>query len=303
MARLFFTFLVCVCCVSVHGQPFIQILGVAQDGGYPHIGCRKQCCEQAWQHAENKRYVVSFALVDPDSKQWWLFEATPDIKEQLQYFNELTGNEYRYLPDGIFITHAHMGHYTGLAQLGCEALGAKKIKVYTLPKMKRFLEQNGPWQQLVTLQNIEPVQLSPNSLAGLSANIRVQAFTVPHRDEYSETAGFIIHTGQKKYLFIPDIDKWSKWDRDIIREVEKVDIALLDATFYDSNELPGRRMEEVPHPFVKETTQLFSGAAPGTRARIYFIHMNHTNPLLWDEATRQTLQSGGYNYAIQGMKL
>ena len=256
-----------------------------------------------WNGEREKAYVVSFAVVDPATKQWWLFEATPDIKEQLQYFNKLTNNAYKYLPDGIFITHAHMGHYTGLAQLGREALGAKNVQVYTLPKMKTFLENNGPWGQLVSLKNILLMPMKPYAIIGLTKDIKVQAFTVPHRDEYSETAGFRITTSQKKYLFIPDIDKWSKWKKDIVEEVKLVDIALLDATFYDSTELPGRRMEEVPHPFVQETIQLFTGADAAIKANIYFIHMNHTNPLLWDESTKKQLQRAGYNYASQGSKL
>ncbi len=301
--QLFFTLLLLVLTFGTYAQPRLLILGVAQDGGYPHIGCKKHCCQQAWNNPANKQYVVSFAITDPATKQWWLFEATPDIKEQLQYFYELTGGLYRYLPDGIFITHAHMGHYIGLAQLGREALGAKNITVYTLPKMKSFLEQNGPWQQLVQLQNIKIEAISANSITGLNGNTRVQAFTVPHRDEYSETAGFTIIAGEKKYLFIPDIDKWSKWEKNIIEEVNKVDIAMLDATFYSPDELPGKRMEEVPHPFVAETMELFSKENADTRAKIHFIHMNHTNPLLWDSTVQQNLLQAGYKLAIRGMKL
>ncbi len=303
MRKGFIVLWVLVLSFQLKAQPFIQILGVAQDGGYPHIGCRKQCCQQAWNNAENKRYVVSFALVDPEAKQWWLFEATPDMKEQLQYFHELTGGKYKYLPDGIFITHAHIGHYTGLSQLGREALGAKDVKVYALPKMKSFLATNGPWQQLVQLQNIKIETITPNSVTGLNGNIRVQVFTVPHRDEYSETAGFTIITSHKKYLFIPDIDKWGKWSKNIIDEVNRVDIALIDATFYSADELPGRRMEEVPHPFVTETMELFSNENKGTKAKIHYIHLNHTNPLLWDDRQHNNVTEAGYHIAEQGAKL
>lgn len=298
-------FLIALLALHLQGtaQPFIQVLGVAQDGGYPHIGCRKDCCAEAWTNPGNKRYVVSFAVADPESRQWWLFEATPDIKEQLQYFHELTGGRYKYLPDGIFITHAHMGHYTGLAQLGREALGAQNVRVYALPKMKSFLEKNGPWQQLVQLNNIQIQSVAPNSITGLNNNVKVRSFTVPHRDEYSETAGFLVYTSQKKYLFVPDIDKWEKWDKNIIKEVQKVDVALVDATFYHADELPGRRMEEVPHPFVTETMKVFSMETEETKAKIHFIHMNHTNPLLWDKSTRDKLEESGFNIAIQGAKL
>lgn len=202
-------------------NPFVMVLGVAQDGGYPHLGCEKECCNKAWKNDSLKRFVVSLALVDPASKKWWLFEATPDIKEQLQLFKTLTKGEYSYLPSGIFITHAHIGHYTGLMQLGREVMNAKEVPVYVLPKMKNYLETNGPWSQLVTLKNITLYKLNPDSALQLTRNTKLETFIVPHRDEYSETAGFKIITEKTSYLFIPDIDKWQKWNKNIIEEVKK----------------------------------------------------------------------------------
>ncbi len=282
-------------------QPYIQVLGTAQDGGYPHLGCQKQCCEKAWESEIPKNYVVSLALVDPIEKKWWLFEATPDIKEQLHYFQKLTNNKYNYLPDGIFITHAHIGHYTGLMQLGREVLGAKDVPVYALPRLQYFLLNNGPWSQLCRLDNILIQDLDTNKFIGISKNISVKAFTVPHRDEYSETAGFRIHTSAKKYLFIPDIDKWEKWSTSIKDVVASVDIALVDATFYNDGELPNRAMSEVPHPFIKETIQLFNNSP--LRSKVHFIHFNHTNPALWDEQVQQNIKKAGFHISRLGEKL
>jgi pyrroloquinoline quinone biosynthesis protein B len=283
--------------------PYLMTLGIAQDGGYPHMGCTKHCCNDAWKNSSIKRYVVSLALVDSVNKKWWLFEATPDIKEQLHYFNVLTGGRYNYLPDGIFITHAHIGHYTGLMQLGKEVMGANDVPVYALPKMKSFLEANGPWSQLVSQHNIELEPMQPGNGIYLSAIISVTPILVPHRDEYSETAGFKIHTARKNYLFIPDINKWKKWDKNIVEEVRSVDVALLDGTFYDSTELPGRNMSEVPHPFVMETMSLFDKADAVTRSKVYFIHLNHTNPLMWDERKQKGVRKEGFNIAWQGERL
>ncbi|MEZ5018088.1 MAG: MBL fold metallo-hydrolase [Flavipsychrobacter sp.] len=284
-------------------QPYIQILGTAQDGGYPHLGCQKSCCEKAWNNNVPKSFVVSFALVDPQEKKWWLFEATPDIKEQLHYFQTLNNGVYNYLPEGIFITHAHIGHYTGLMQLGREVMSTKKLPVYTLPKLADFLSNNGPWSQLVTLNNIELRTMEANKHVGIGKNISVQAYTVPHRDEFSETAGFSIRTPNKNYVFIPDIDKWSKWAIDIKTIVANTDIALLDATFYNEGELPNRAMSEVPHPFVKETMTLFDKETNDLKAKIHFIHFNHTNPILWDEQIQNDIKDKGYNLAEQGAKL
>jgi pyrroloquinoline quinone biosynthesis protein B len=291
-------------CIAIaqDAKPYVQILGIAQDGGYPHMGCVKKCCAQAWQHKEQSRFVVALALIDSVSKKWWLFEATPDIKEQLHYFRELTKAAYNYYPDGIFITHAHIGHYAGLMQLGREVINAKDIPVYTLPKLKKYLEGNGPWSQLVTLENIRLVSLEAEVDIALSGEIKVRAFTVPHRDEYSETAGYKIHTGQKKYLFIPDINKWDQWDKDIIAEVQQTDIALLDATFYDSTELGSKRMREVSHPLVIETMNLFK-ENKDIASRIYFIHFNHTNPLMSGTKEQKIKLKKTFHIAEQGQKL
>lgn len=276
------------------------MLGIAQDAGYPQMGCEKECCNKAWKNDSMKRHVVSLAVADRTYKKWFLFEATPDIKEQLEYFKKLTNGEYNYLPDGIFITHAHIGHYTGLIQLGREVMNAKEVPVYVLPKLKKFLENNGPWSQLVSLKNISLKELNPDSVLIIPKGISVTTFTVPHRDEYSETAGFKIYSDKYKYLFIPDIDKWQKWDKSIVEEVKKVNYAFLDATFSDAAELPNRKIEEVPHPFASETIDLFKSEIKETKAKIHFIHFNHTNKVMWDKAAKQKVLEQGFKVAEQG---
>ncbi|MBX2906536.1 MAG: hypothetical protein KF744_10890 [Taibaiella sp.] len=281
----------------------VYVLGVAQDGGYPHAGCTKGCCSQAWKDASKRRFVASLAVVAGD--KWWLFEATPDIKEQLQYFRDITGGKFSYLPEGVFLTHAHIGHYAGLIQFGREVMSTKELPVYVLPKMKSFLEENGPWSQLVKLRNISLRQMQPgmaaNEITGAGESFTVSAFSVPHRDEYSETAGFRIRLGSKTYLFIPDIDKWSKWETDIRKLVADVDVALLDGTFYRDGELQGRSMSEVPHPFVEETMSILADAE--LKKRVYFIHFNHTNPILWDTKSSLEVEKHGFHIAKQGENL
>ncbi|MFK7951814.1 MAG: MBL fold metallo-hydrolase [Ekhidna sp.] len=281
------------------GQPYVMVLGVAQDGGFPHIGCQAEC-QKAHKNPELARYITSLAIVDPEVGKWWLFEATPDMDRQLQYFQDLTDNKYPYLPEGIFLTHAHVGHYTGLMFLGREALGSKNVNVYALPEMIQFLETNGPWSQLIELGNINPKNHLKNTSINISKNIVVEAFQVPHRDEFSTTAGFRIVTNNKKYLFIPDINKWSKWEMNIVDEVRKVDYAFLDATFFEDGELPNRSISEVPHPFVSETIVLFKDEDEPTKKKVHFIHFNHTNPLLFDESKRMNVKEMGFSISEQG---
>ena len=137
----------------------------------------------------------------------------------------------------------------------------------------------------------------------LSKDLKVIPIKVPHRDEYSETVGYKIEGKTKKVLFIPDIDKWSEWERDIINEVKKVDYALIDGTFYNGGEL-NRDMSEIPHPSIEETIGLFLNEPVKERNKIYFIHINHTNPILTNKNNiKSNIETFGFNIAQKGLKL
>ena len=283
-------------------EKFLVVLGIAQDAGYPQIGCEKECCKAYYEEKESKKYVTCLALVDRKADQYWLFEATPDITQQLHALQSYVKTKPDYSPDGIFITHAHIGHYSGLMQLGREAMGAKAIPVWAMPRLDSFLRNNGPWNQLVALKNIQLQNLHADSTVDLNTSLNVTPIKVPHRDEFSETVGFIIESSKKKILFIPDIDKWEKWGRNIIDEIKKVDVALIDGTFYANDELPGRNMSEVPHPFVEESMQKFSALPATEKAKIRFIHFNHTNPLLKKEsAEKNNVKAKGFGVTEEGM--
>ena len=212
-------------------QPYIVVLGIAQDAGYPQIACEKECCQRVYANPSNKRLVSSIALVDPISNESWIFDATPDFTEQTKMLSKHL-NEGKQLPDGIFLTHGHIGHYPGLMFLGKESLNAANMPVYAMPRMHRYLTGNGPWSQLVSLNNITLKPIQNDSTVVLNERIAVKPILVPHRDEFTETVGYIIQNKTKKALFIPDIDKWDKWDRNIVDYIKDVDIALLDATFF-----------------------------------------------------------------------
>lgn len=260
-------------------KPSVVVLGIAQDAGYPQAGCLKSCCELPNANSELQNYPVSLALIDPDSNRWWLVEATPEIGPQMALLHQ-EFPDLPILPEGIFLSHAHIGHYAGLIQLGREAMGTRKMPVYAMPRMAEFLKRNGPWSQLVKLENIVLLPMQADSAIQLPGGIEVIPFQVPHRDEFSETVGFFFNGPEKENLmFIPDIDKWQKWDRDLEMELKKVKVALLDGTFFENGELPGRDMSEIPHPFVEETMDLLQDLSPEMKARVFFIHFNHTNPL------------------------
>ena len=281
-------------------DPFIVILGTAQDAGYPQIGCNNKCCKKYWDKKVAKQKVSCLALFDPVTNQKLIFDATPDLTAQIHEADKLQKGNLA----GIFLTHAHIGHYTGLMYLGREALNAKEIPVYAMPRMYDYLKTNGPWSQLVSLKNIELKKLEADSTIKLTGSISVAPILVPHRDEFSETVGYSIKTGNKTVLFIPDIDKWRKWNRDIKQMIKEYDYLFLDGTFYKDGELPGRNIKEVPHPFVRESVDHFKELSLTEKQKVFFIHFNHTNPLI-DKSSKEykEVKSKGFNVAVEGLKI
>ena len=268
--------------------PHLVVLGIAQDGGAPQAGCTKDCCATR----DSRLHVACLGIVDPVSGRRWLIDATPDLPAQLGILPELSG---------ILLTHAHIGHYTGLMHLGHEVMGADHMPVYAMPRMIEFLSTNGPWDQLVTLGNIELKPLAPDEPVALSDRITVTPFLVPHRDEYSETVGFRIDGPTRSAVYIPDIDKWGRWDRRIEDVIADVDVAWLDGTFYDDGELPGRDMAAIPHPFIAESIERFGDLPADERNKIRFIHLNHTNPALRDDSpARKAVEAAGLHVAGEG---
>ena len=287
---LFFSFL------FSNGNPYVIVLGIAQDGGYPHAGCEKLCCENLWETTIHEK-VSCIGIVDPKTNKSWIIDATPDFAHQYHILKNYHNSEI----SGIFLTHAHMGHYTGLLQLGREVMGTKNMPVFAMPEMTNFLKNNGPWDQLITLKNIEIIQLKKNREIKLSDQLYIEPFLVPHRDEYSETVGYRIMSDNKSLIYIPDIDKWLKWDQNIFQIILNTDYALIDGTFYSQNELPNRDMSEIPHPFIVETMETLFDLNTKNRNKIHFIHFNHSNPaIITDGPASKLIKSKRFNVAREG---
>ena len=274
--------------------PYLVILGNVQDAGSPHMGCEKACCKELFKTPDPSRKVVSIGIVDPNNKKYWMIEASPDFSTQTRLLKDISNFEHSKTPDGIFLTHAHIGHYSGLMYLGKESFNSDNVPVYAMTRMKGFLIQNGPWSQLFKLENIKINNIDHEKIFSLSNKITITPFLVPHRDEFSETVGFKIKGPNKSILFIPDIDKWGKWNKSLLTEIKKVDLALVDGTFYDAEEVNHRDISEIPHPFIVETIELFKSEKKELKSKIKFIHLNHTNPLLNDNsnATKKINEQG-----------
>jgi len=279
----------------------LKVLGTIQDGGIPHMGCSKECCSNYFLSKKSRIGVSSLGVSNLKHDTNYIIDATPDINFQLI---DLIGKaDPSKKLNGIFLTHAHMGHYAGLLNFGRESLNSKNIPLYLMPKFYNFILNNGPWNQLVELNNIKLNKIYNGEKVILHNNLSFTPIQVPHRDEYSETVGYVIEGTHKKALYIPDIDKWAKWEVSIVEMIKSVDYAFLDGTFFDEKEINNRDISEIPHPFIIESLKLFKELDESEKSKVYFIHLNHTNPVLNSESSEyKKVISAGFNIAKTGME-
>ena len=276
------------------------VLGVMQDGGLPHVGCRCLRCAAAYVEPAKGEYSACLAIVDGRGAKAavWLIDVTPDVKYQLNLLADVLGPHPTRAgrlrqPNGIFLTHAHMGHIGGLPQLGPEAMAVEDLPVYAAPGLVRLLREARLWRPLV--ENLALIPLEAGETVTLAHELRVTAVPVPHRDEWGAgTYAYRVQGPSQSLLYLPDVDSWEQWP-EARGEVASVDVALVDATFYSNEELGGR--PPVAHPLVPHTLRLFADLA----GRLVLTHFNHTNPVLdRDSRERALVLAAGAQIAHAG---
>lgn len=274
----------------------VLILGSGQDAGVPQISCDCSNCSQTRKNPKLKLLGPSIALLDLEKKYCYLIDASPDIKQQIESIKEILPKvkTQETIPiSGIFLTHAHFGHVSGLWLLGKECIDTQEITVFCTSKMSEFLTNNHPFSHMLTRKNLCLSEMKKNQIYPIE-DFRVTSFQVPHRDEYADTVGYIIEQN-KKLLYLPDLDYWTE---ELIKLVESVDIALIDGSFYSKDELPGR--DDVPHPPIKETINLLDP----NKTEIYFTHFNHTNLILNEKGNeRKEILEKGFKLVFDGLKI
>ena len=271
----------------------VLLLGIAQDAGVPQAGCYCNNCQSARLNVERRHMVACLGLIDHKARQCWLIDATPDFKEQLHYLQQAAPD---CLPAGVLLTHVHMGHYTGLIHLGPEAMNVQQLPLYCSEQVEIYLRENRPWANLFEHHHLTPIRLQPTVEILLTARLRIVPVAVPHRDEHSDTLAFIIKGSGRQLFYCPDIDGWDQWSLDVRAVVAGVDIALLDGSFFSPTELPGRDIEQIPHPPIHDTVARLKGID----AQVIMIHLNHSNPLLADGPERAWLRSKGFDIGRLG---
>ncbi|MFB6076838.1 MAG: MBL fold metallo-hydrolase [Candidatus Nanohaloarchaea archaeon] len=215
----------------------------------------------------------------------YLFDVPPGIRCQV-------GEEYI---DGVFLSHAHLGHVTGLLYFGKEAFNADNVSVHCSATVHEFLQENPPYRLLLDRGNIEVDQFEAGDA------INVMGLTVRPVEVLNEgyvttdTNAFVIETADTRLFYMSDIDEWTD---DAVAAVADADVAIVDGCFWSREEI--ERYENVPHPPVQESLEILGDLD----TEIYFTHMNHTNPILDPGSPeRQQVEDAGFHVAEEGMEI
>ncbi len=282
------------------------VLGTAQDGGLPHFGCEQPCCAEA-RRSGRVLFPAALGVVDRrfDAPKLLLLEATPRIEEQVAMLHDLADvhGRARQPVDAVLTTHAHLGHYLGLAWFGREVAGSRSVPVHCSPRFATFLREHAPWKQLVALEQVDVRAFTIGEPFSPWPGLVVTAIAVPHRDEFSDTMAFVLRGPNRAVLFVPDVDAWEKQPGLLERLLDGVDVAYLDGTFFDGRELPDRDLREIPHPLMTRTMQLLGPRARTAPGTLRFLHCNHSNPVLHDAALRAQVEAAGFAIAEQGERV
>lgn len=259
----------------------IEVLGTAQDAGIPHVGCDCRNCTAAREGSTPTRYVSSILLRDGGE---FVFDATPDLRFQLSS-----------VPDGLFLTHAHLGHLPGLLSFGPEAVDADHLPVYCTEALATVIGDNAPFSLLVERGNVDIEPIDPRSPVSLETTT-VTAHRVSHRDELSTgTVAYTIETTETSLLYMTDIDEWSASEVGLVRDA---DVALVDGTFWSHDEID--RVTDVPHPPVTESLERLRDVTTD----VHFTHLNHTNPLATaGSAEARQLEDAGFELLEAGKQI
>lgn len=298
----------CCCAAPPSTSPYIVVLGTAQDGGLPHAACTCERCDAARRDPERRRLVASIAIVIPEAGKRFLVDASPDLREQLDRLpavgTHAQGAVDRAPVDGVLLTHAHIGHYLGLAFFGFEAVHASKLPVWATPRMAAFLAANAPWSRLVERGELELRESPPGVAFELAPGLRVTPFAVPHRDEDSDTVAFKIEGPRHTVFYAPDTDTWATWTESAREALASCEMAVVDGTFYAAGELPGRDVTKIGHPLIVASMDLFQDRVRSGRFRMLFTHLNHSNRAIEpDGPERRAIEGRGFAVAEEGQRL
>jgi pyrroloquinoline quinone biosynthesis protein B len=300
----------------------VRLLGTAAGGGFPQWNCGCFNCEGVRRGTIRARpRTQSCAAISADGRRWFLLNASPDVRVQIESFAPLLphGTVRGTAIQGILVTNADLDHTLGLVMLR----EGGRLPVHATSSVQRALDEGlhltevldryggVDWRQ-------PPADLSPMACAdGTLSGLSYMAFPVPGKlpryregraaSSKEDAVGYQIvdeSTG-KRLVCVPDLAALS---RDVLTRLQDADALLLDGTFWSDDEMrivgagtvSARAMGHLP---VGSEDGSLSTVARLPAARKIYVHINNTNPMLREDSPeRRAVEKAGVEVGWDGLE-
>lgn len=291
----------------------LRVLGSAAGGGSPQWNCRCPVCAAVRSRAGLARTQSSVA-VSADGRRWFIVNASPDVRTQIEVFPGLHPHEDRTTPlEAVLLTDAELDHTLGLLLLR----EARALRLYATPAVRKTLRDGSGI--LRTLEHYCPVEwrpVIPGAGLTLAEGLSCRPFDVPTSKharfgttaDHGRVVGYRL-TDERSggtLVYLPGVQSLT---RAVRAEIEGCACLLIDGTCWRDDELvrlglSGRTSREMGHlPIDGPDGSLARLPSLGV-GRTVFVHMNNTNPiLLEDTPERRIVDENGMEVATDGLEI
>jgi pyrroloquinoline quinone biosynthesis protein B len=303
----------------------IQVLGSAAGGGCPQWNCACRNCRGARDGSVRiEPRSQECVAVSADGEAWFLLNASPEIRAQIEGFPPLHPRRLRHSPiEGILLTNGDLDHTLGLLCLR----ESHPLVVYATESVRRgFVESNVLYRTLqrfpgqVTWRTLPiGVEVELMKGGGAPSGLSVEAIPVPGKvPVHLEGLGFAHGVGENVGFRIRDrrsgrvlvyLSAVGRLTREVQSAAERADCLFFDGTFWSEDELrelgaSEKRASDMAHlPIGGESGSLAALSGVRTPRRIY-IHLNNTNPVLREDSPeRASAERAGWRIARDGMEI
>jgi len=293
-----------------------RILGSAAGGGFPQWNCRCPTCEAARTGtAARPRTQSSLAIRGADGP-WFLANASPDLRQQLEGLGGERANGVRAAPvAGILLTDAEIDHTAGLLLLR-ESTTA--IRVYGSEPVRSALTDGYPVLPILAgYCGVEWRTLEPGGALALDgSSLEVESFPaggdapryLAGTEAEVEASGLVFRDRSTGGVltYLPGL---ARLDGEVLGRLAASDVVLVDGTFWRNDELvrlgiserTGRQMGHVPLSGRDGTLEAFARLE---RPRVILVHINNTNPVLLERSPeRDAVLRAGAEVGCDGLEV
>ncbi|HYM89222.1 MAG TPA: pyrroloquinoline quinone biosynthesis protein PqqB [Nitrospiraceae bacterium] len=303
----------------------VRILGSAAGGGFPQWNCACFCCRGVREGLINAspRTQESVGL-SADDGNWFLINASPDIRSQIESFGPLHPGKSRTTPiQAIFLTNGDLDHCLGLLSLREN----HRLVIYATESVRRgFTEGNVLYRTLqrfagqVTWRTLKlGVEETMLCADGRPSGLTVKALAVPGKPpihlegrvspsdpELNVGLRFRQYTNGRVLAYLSAVGSITS---SVFEGLADADCVMFDGTFWSSDELSAsgfleKSAEDLAHWPVGGMRGSLAILSKLTAPRRVFIHINNTNPILREDSTeRKMIEAAGWSVARDGMEI